>query len=317
MVQIRLRPLVAENILKMVGAKRPTILPLRVTEAIPFPNGNPTIAADRLPRSGVGLLKPRDYQRRFRLKLAVCHIVVRQCDVERILPRDERNRDVIPACARVRVIRAAVIRRPVQIPRTLKIRDGIISAGLFADPKDRSDNVRLPRVTLDRRPGTGRDQDLRFHFEQRLLPQFHCVLREIPRRCVGRSGLLIPEEFRDASNRQTETNHEKSPHYKRRHLLSDHLLLGKPNLPTERVETSLQNEPLRQDGSSFTGFQPAFATLSCAFALPRSPSGYALPVRSSARQGLRSFSAAEGRRPRNLCAAEPSLISVPRLCDVL
>src|SRR6187399_2578920 len=55
MVQIRLRALIAEDVLKMVCAKRAAILPLRVAEAIPFANGNPTMAADRLPRPGVGL----------------------------------------------------------------------------------------------------------------------------------------------------------------------------------------------------------------------------------------------------------------------
>src|SRR6478735_10363412 len=103
----------------MVGAKRPTILPLRVAEAIPFADGNPTIAADRLSRSGVGLLEPRDHQRRFWLELAVRHIVVRQRDVEGILPRDERDWNIIPARAWLRVICAPVIRCPVQIPRTL------------------------------------------------------------------------------------------------------------------------------------------------------------------------------------------------------
>ena len=86
MVEIRLRAFVAEDVLKMVCAKRAAILPLRVAEAIPFANGDPTMAADRLPRPGVGLLKPWDHQRRFRFELAVRDIVIRQREVERILP---------------------------------------------------------------------------------------------------------------------------------------------------------------------------------------------------------------------------------------
>src|SRR5438132_1655282 len=118
----------------MVRAKRPAIFPLRIANAIPFANGYPTMTADRLPGPGVGLLKPWDHERRFRL-------------------------------------------------------------------------------------------------EQCLLPQFHCVLGEIRRRRVGGSRLLVPEDFRGASNRQTETGRKKSPHHKRRNLLSDSPLLGKANLP--------------------------------------------------------------------------------------
>src|SRR6476469_113583 len=234
MVQIRLRALVAEDILKMVGAKRATILPLRVAEAIPFTNGNPTIAADRLPRPSVRLLEPRDHQRRFRLELAVRHVVVRQRDVEGILSRDERDWNVIPARARLRVVHAAVVRCPIEVPRTLVVRHRIISASLFPHPEHRGHNIHFPRIPLDRRARAGRDKNLRFNFEQRLLPQPHCILGKIRRGSVGRSGLLVPEDFRGTSNRQTQTSRKKSPHYKRRHPLSDSPLLGKANLPNSQ-----------------------------------------------------------------------------------
>jgi hypothetical protein len=71
MVRIRLRALVSEDVLKVVCAKRATIFPLRVAEAITFPDGDPTMAAHRLPRPGVRLLEPRDHERDFRLELAV------------------------------------------------------------------------------------------------------------------------------------------------------------------------------------------------------------------------------------------------------
>src|SRR5215475_7378402 len=212
MIKIRLRPLVSKNVLKMISAKRSAILPLRIAEAVPFANGDPTMAADRLPRSSVGLLKPRDYERRFRLELAVRHVVIRQRDIKRILFRDKRDWNVIPARARLRVVRAAVIRRPIKIPRTLIVRHRIVSTGFFPHPKYGGDNIHFPRVSLDRRAGTGRDKDLRFHFQQRLLPQLHRVFREIRRRRVGRSGLFVPEDFRGASNCKTETNREKSLH---------------------------------------------------------------------------------------------------------
>src|SRR5262249_54708801 len=119
MIQIRLWALVSEHVLKMVRAKRATILPLRVAEAIAFADRDPTMAADRLPRAGVGLTEPWDHEWSFRFKLAVRDVVIRQREVKRILPRDERNWNVIPTRTRLRVVRAAVIRRPIQIPRTL------------------------------------------------------------------------------------------------------------------------------------------------------------------------------------------------------
>src|SRR5262245_50695630 len=71
MVKIRLRPLIPEDILKMIGAEWPAIFPLGVANAIAFTNGDPTMTAHRLPLAGVGLLKPRDHQRRFWLELAM------------------------------------------------------------------------------------------------------------------------------------------------------------------------------------------------------------------------------------------------------
>src|SRR5882757_2632609 len=220
MIQIRFRALIAEDVLEMVGAKRAAILPLRIAEAISFANGNPTIAADRLPRPGVGLLEPRDYQWCFRLELAMRDVVVRQRDVEGILPRDEGYRNVIAARARLRAVRTAVIRCPIKIPTTLVVRHRIVSARFLTHPEHRRYDTHFPRVTLDRRVRAGRDKDLWFHLEHRLLPQLHCVLGEIRRGSVGRSGLLVPEDFRGASNRQTETSRKNSPHYKRRTLLS-------------------------------------------------------------------------------------------------
>src|SRR5947207_13741695 len=135
MVQIRLRALGAKNILEMVGAKRAAICPFRVAAPIPLANGNPTRSAARLPRPGVGLLEPRNNQRRFRLELPMRDIVIGQREVERILPRDKRDWNVIPARTRVRVVRAAVIRCPIKIPRTPVVRYRLFSADLFPHPE--------------------------------------------------------------------------------------------------------------------------------------------------------------------------------------
>ena len=45
MVEIWLRPLILENVLKMISAKRTTIFPLRVASAIAFSDGDPAILA--------------------------------------------------------------------------------------------------------------------------------------------------------------------------------------------------------------------------------------------------------------------------------
>ena len=141
-------------------------------------------------------------------------IIVRQRAVEGILMRDESDWNVIAPRARIRSIGSPVIHRPIQVPRTSVVGDWIIASGLFSNPKHRGHNARFPRVTLYCRVGTGRDENLRFHFEQCLLTQPHCVLGKIRRRRVGRSGLFIPESFRGDSDSQTETSREKSPHVK-------------------------------------------------------------------------------------------------------
>src|SRR5204862_261874 len=77
-VQIRFWPLVLENVLVIIGSERSAILPLRETSAVPLANGKPVMLTNGLPRTRVSLLEPRDDERRFRLELAVAHIVIRE-----------------------------------------------------------------------------------------------------------------------------------------------------------------------------------------------------------------------------------------------
>src|SRR5262249_36698081 len=128
----------------MICPKRTTVLPLRVAEAIPFANSDPTMAADRLPRPGVGLLKPWDHKRGFRLKLAVRDLSICTRVVERILPRRECRCNAIPARHRLRVVFADVIPCPIKIPRTLLVRYRIVSSCLFPYPEHRRDNIHFP-----------------------------------------------------------------------------------------------------------------------------------------------------------------------------
>ncbi len=209
MIKIRLWPLIAKDVLKMVGAKWATIFPLSITGAIAFTNGDPMVPAYRLSLPCIRLFEPRNNERRFRLKLAMRDIVVWQRAVEGIQLGNKRHGDVISPRARVGIIVSTVIRGPIKVPATPVIGDGIIACSLFSNPKDGRYDVRFPRVTLDCRAGTGGDENLRFHFEEGLLPQSHRILGKVCRRRVGRSRLFVPEDFRGASNSQTETSRKK------------------------------------------------------------------------------------------------------------
>src|SRR5207253_10949371 len=133
MVQIRLRAFVSEDVLEMICAKRAAILPLRITSAIAFANGHPSMAAHRLSRPSVGLFEPRNHQWRFGLELAMGDIIVRQRAVEGILMRDESDWNVIAPRARIRIVGSAIIHRTIEVPRTSVVGDWIIASCLFAN----------------------------------------------------------------------------------------------------------------------------------------------------------------------------------------
>ena len=168
MVQVRPRPFVSENILIMIGAKRSAIFPLRVADAVAMTDRDPSDLCKRNAPAGQSLPKPRDDHRRFGFKLSVRDIVIGQRAVKRILPRDEVYRDVVVARGGIGVVVAAVIARPIRVPRTFVIRHRIISGRHFANPKNGRDDVRLPRITRSRKARSGRNENLRLDFKQRL-----------------------------------------------------------------------------------------------------------------------------------------------------
>jgi hypothetical protein len=196
----------------MVCAKRTAILPLGITGAIAFTNGNPTVSAYRLPRSPVLMFKPRNHQRRFWFELTMRDIVVGQRTVKGVLLGNKSYWNVIPPSAGIRGIGAAVILRPIKVPGAFVVWNGVVATRLFSDPKNSGHDIGLPRITLHRRTRASRDKNLRLHLEQSLLPKFHCVLRKVGRRRIRGSGLLVPEDFRGASNRENGTSRKKSPH---------------------------------------------------------------------------------------------------------
>src|SRR4029453_3879746 len=115
-----------------------------------------------------GLSKPWDNNRRFGLKLSVRDIVIRERAVKRVLPRDEIYWHVVVSPGRIGVVVTAVIARPLRVPGTLVIRNGIIRGRHFADPKNGCDNVRFPRITGRRKARSGRNENLWLDFKKRL-----------------------------------------------------------------------------------------------------------------------------------------------------
>ena len=111
-VSIRFGPLVAEDVLEMIGPEWTAVLPLRVTNQVSLANSDPVILANGLPGCGVRLLEPRNNERRFRFKLPIDQIVVRQGDIERILSGNKRNRNVIPSTRCLRRIKTAITHDP-------------------------------------------------------------------------------------------------------------------------------------------------------------------------------------------------------------
>jgi hypothetical protein len=82
----------------------------------------------------------------------MCFVIVGECTVKWILLRRKFYRDIITSTGRVRIIETAVVSGPLFIPRTCVIRDEIMSAWLFADPKDGGYNICFPWI----RPRTPR-----------------------------------------------------------------------------------------------------------------------------------------------------------------
>jgi hypothetical protein len=144
MTCVRRRPLILKNVLEMIGAKRATIFPLCVADAIPLLNGDPAILANGLTRLRMDLLEPRDDNRRLRFELPLLNIVVWQRTVERILTRHERDRDVIMPGCRLRGVHSAKVLQPILVPNALVLWRRFSRNLFLTDPKKRCDDVRFP-----------------------------------------------------------------------------------------------------------------------------------------------------------------------------
>ena len=79
-----------------------------------------------------------------------CLVAVRKRAVERILPGREFYGNVIAPARGIGIVKTPVVFGPIFVPGTRPIRDRIISARLFADPKDRCHDVFFPWIMLSR-----------------------------------------------------------------------------------------------------------------------------------------------------------------------
>src|SRR5271165_82352 len=92
--------------------------------------------------------------------MVIVHVIIRQGDVKRVLPRSEAGRYKIRPSSRV--ILAAEMDHPVRVPRALRIWHRIAFHSWFAYPKNRSDDFVLPAsqsvfATPDKREKVIRD----------------------------------------------------------------------------------------------------------------------------------------------------------------
>ena len=145
-IEIESRTFIAENVLPVIGTERSCVLPLRVSRAIAFADGDPSVFARRDGRALIRFFKPRYNAWRFEPMTCACLIVVRKRTIKWVLSRREFYRDVVASVGRIRVVKTAVISCPSFVPGTCAIWDGIISTRPFADPKDSCYDTSFPRI---------------------------------------------------------------------------------------------------------------------------------------------------------------------------
>ena len=149
-VEIRFRAFVAKNILPVVGTERSGVFPLRVNRSIAFADRDPSIFARRNGWALIRFLEPRNNARGFRAVPCSCLVAVGERAVERILPGREFYGNIIAPMCGIGIVKAAVAFGPIFVPGTRAIRDWIISARLFTDPKDSCHDISFPWITLSR-----------------------------------------------------------------------------------------------------------------------------------------------------------------------
>src|SRR5215467_11684872 len=147
----------------MVRSEWSRVFPLCISDSIAFADGYPSIFTSGNSRVLISLFEPRNNARRFWPMPGMRLVVVRKCAVKWVLLRRKFYRNVLTPMGRIRIIKTAVAFYPLFVPRTCAIRDEIVSAWRFPDPKECRYNICFPRV-LPRRPRGGRFFDERLIF---------------------------------------------------------------------------------------------------------------------------------------------------------
>ena len=153
---------------------------------------------------------------RFRLELPVGDVVIGQRAVKRILPRDERDRDVVAARGGVGGIEAAVIARSSSHPRSSYNSAPDYSRRPARRSKKRSSRCSSSTDNADRAGARGgRNENLRLDFQQRLLAQLHRVFGEIGAALVGRLGAngRLPSRARQQEWRENPVSLSRRPSF--------------------------------------------------------------------------------------------------------
>src|ERR1700730_5500363 len=107
---------------------------------------NPSVFENGLSIANKRLLEPGNHLACFVFGMTAYDIVVRESKAQRILARNEVDRNRISARTRVRIIVASVAVVPVFVPGAASIGHGVIAPRALADPEDRSDNVAPPEI---------------------------------------------------------------------------------------------------------------------------------------------------------------------------
>ena len=177
----------------MVGAERTAVFPLRVADAVSVLDCDPPALEHGLARALESLLEPGNDLAGLRFGRAAGDIIVRQRDVERVLPRGEFGRDVVPAGGWIGIVVAAVVAGPIDIPGAFVIRNRVIDRRTFSDPEDRGHDLPFPGIPVESGAEGGGSDNLGFDLDQGVLPEPLGVFLKIGTRRDGRLRLGGPQ----------------------------------------------------------------------------------------------------------------------------
>ena len=118
-----------KHVLPVIRTEGSAIFPLGVTNFVSMMDRNPSAFENGLSIANERLLKPGNHLACFVFAVTVFDIVIRESDVERILARNEVDRDKISARTRVRVIVPSIAVIPVFVQELRSLGTGLLPLG--------------------------------------------------------------------------------------------------------------------------------------------------------------------------------------------